>query len=116
MIAPESSMHGIPSLYTIVNCCSTVLFSLETNTNYGESDPVSSVSEFEDVYIISRHHFLRYQCNQGHSSAMHVHRSDERSVPALSRRKMFRELDRGEYFMEEAGKHRFVGGCGASDD
>lgn len=58
MIAPESSAHGIPSLYTIVNCCSTVLFSLETNTNYGESDPVSSVSGLEDEHITSRHHFL----------------------------------------------------------
>lgn len=40
----EPAAHAIPGLFTIAHFCPTVLFSLETNTSYGEKDTVSSVS------------------------------------------------------------------------
>ena len=43
-VDPHPSHYAIPGLFTIVHCCPTILFSLETNTNYGEKDTVSSVS------------------------------------------------------------------------
>ena len=51
----EENEHAIPALYTIVMCCPSVLFSLETNTSYGEGDSMSSVSMYNDdndFYII----------------------------------------------------------------
>ena len=40
----RKDIHALPALYTIVMCCPSVLFSLETNTSYGEGDSMSSVS------------------------------------------------------------------------
>lgn len=37
-------VHDIPALFTIVNCCPTVLFSLDVNTSYNEHNAISSLS------------------------------------------------------------------------
>ena len=103
---------GLPSLYTIVQCCPTILFSLETNTRYGESEPSSSVSTLHPRGSDrSRHHTLRHLRHPRCASSVHVHRAPKPSVSALSRAAKLRVLDRIPNNLEIPRKHRPVRCC-----